>query len=135
MTESASNAIFLMATYGEGEPTDNSAEFYKWITKDAPPSCLAKLKFAGMNVVCCRVVRRSDFVQRLTSQPTVFALGNTQYEWYNTMGKDVDSKSMKSEQPAPLEASFRSQLNPTFPHILVLSQRPANVWAGKGCSR
>jgi NADPH-ferrihemoprotein reductase len=43
-----------MATYGEGDPTDNSKEFYEWIQKkDLPENILNKVKF------------------------TVFGLGNT----------------------------------------------------------
>jgi NADPH-ferrihemoprotein reductase len=57
-------AIFLMATYGEGEPTDNAAKFTKWAKSDTvAENFLAKLKFA------------------------VFGLGNRQYEHFNKMGK------------------------------------------------
>ena len=26
--------VFLMATYGEGEPTDSAVEFYEWLIDD-----------------------------------------------------------------------------------------------------
>lgn len=59
-------AIFCMATYGEGDPTDNAQEFYEWLqTGDVE---LNGVKFA------------------------VFALGNKTYEHYNAMGKYVDKR-------------------------------------------
>lgn len=62
-------AIFLMATYGEGEPTDNAAKFFKWLKNDdreLENSFLSKVEF------------------------TVFGLGNRQYEHFNRMGKLTD---------------------------------------------
>lgn len=58
--------IFLMATYGEGEPTDNATKFYRW-AKDENREL------------------ESTFLSRL--QFTVFGLGNRQYEHFNMMGK------------------------------------------------
>lgn len=59
-------AIFCVATYGEGDPTDNAQEFYEWLqTGDVE---LTGIKFA------------------------VFALGNKTYEHYNAMGKYVDKR-------------------------------------------
>jgi NADPH-ferrihemoprotein reductase len=52
-------AIFLMATYGEGEPTDNAVEFYREIgnsESELSEDALGELKY------------------------TVFGLGNRQYE-------------------------------------------------------
>eukprot|EP00118_Oscarella_pearsei_P026195 m.309582 g.309582 ORF g.309582 m.309582 type:complete len:671 (+) comp47001_c0_seq1:375-2387(+) len=59
-------AIFCMATYGEGDPTDNAQEFCDWLTDTD-----ADLK--GFNYA-------------------VFALGNKTYEQYNTIGRLVDKR-------------------------------------------
>ncbi|XP_026081653.1 NADPH--cytochrome P450 reductase-like isoform X1 [Carassius auratus] len=59
-------AIFCMATYGEGDPTDNSQDFYDWLHE-------GDADFTGVKY-------------------TVFALGNKTYEHYNAMGKYVDQR-------------------------------------------
>ncbi|KAK3083908.1 hypothetical protein FSP39_005129 [Pinctada imbricata] len=61
-----SMAIFCMATYGEGDPTDNAQEFYNWLQNGETD--LTGVKFA------------------------VFGLGNKTYEHYNAMGKYVDKR-------------------------------------------
>ncbi|XP_029468564.1 NADPH--cytochrome P450 reductase isoform X2 [Rhinatrema bivittatum] len=59
-------AVFCMATYGEGDPTDNAQDFYDWLQEaDAD---LSGLKFA------------------------VFGLGNKTYEHFNAMGSYVDKR-------------------------------------------
>ncbi|XP_072047913.1 NADPH--cytochrome P450 reductase-like [Amphiura filiformis] len=59
-------AIFCMATYGEGDPTDNAQEFYDWLQEGSTQ--LDGVKYA------------------------VFGLGNKTYEHYNMMGKYVDKR-------------------------------------------
>uniref|UniRef100_A0AAY4D6I1 NADPH--hemoprotein reductase n=1 Tax=Denticeps clupeoides TaxID=299321 RepID=A0AAY4D6I1_9TELE len=59
-------AIFSMATYGEGDPTDNAQDFYDWLQEGGA-------ELGGVNF-------------------TVFALGNKTYEHYNAMGKYVDKR-------------------------------------------
>ncbi|KAG7471119.1 hypothetical protein MATL_G00121040 [Megalops atlanticus] len=59
-------AIFCMATYGEGDPTDNAQDFYDWLQE-------GDADLEGVNF-------------------TVFALGNKTYEHYNAMGKYVDKR-------------------------------------------
>lgn len=58
--------FFLIATYGEGEPTDNAVEFFNWLEGDVDQ--MANIKF------------------------TVFGLGNSTYEFYNAMAAKVDEK-------------------------------------------
>jgi NADPH-ferrihemoprotein reductase len=64
-------AIFVLATYGEGEPTDNAVDFYEFITGDEPTFSessdppLGNLKFVA------------------------FGLGNNTYEHYNSMVRNV----------------------------------------------
>ena len=73
--------IFLLATYGEGEPTDNAIAFHRWANNDdRSPDSLAAIQYAA------------------------FGLGNTQYKHYNYMGKWVDKrlKELGAERLVPL---------------------------------
>jgi len=61
--------LFLMATHGEGEPTDNALSFYKWANEvERPAGLLSNLSYA------------------------TFGLGNRQYEHFNSMGKWADAR-------------------------------------------
>ncbi|KAG7384131.1 hypothetical protein PHYPSEUDO_002915 [Phytophthora pseudosyringae] len=61
--------IFVMATYGEGDPTDNAVDFVAFL-KDKE-RVLGERALAGVHF-------------------TVFGLGNTQYEHYNEVGRATD---------------------------------------------
>lgn len=60
----------MMATYGEGEPTDNAKELYGWVAKEAKEDAkpLAGMRFG------------------------VFGLGNKTYEHYNAVGRLFDAR-------------------------------------------
>lgn len=65
--EKGNVGIFCMATHGEGDPTDNAKAFFKYLSdKDEDHGHMSGFKF------------------------TVFGLGNTQYEHYNKMGREVN---------------------------------------------
>eukprot|EP00897_Mesotaenium_endlicherianum_P009537 jgi/Mesen1/8611/ME000050S08023 len=67
--------MFVAATYGDGEPTDNAARFHKWLSQRAEEEegtgMLGNLSFA------------------------VFGLGNRQYEHFNAIGKIFDTSLVK----------------------------------------
>jgi NADPH-ferrihemoprotein reductase len=64
--------VFVMATYGEGEPTDNAVQFWEFINDEdvefSEDSSLKNLKYV------------------------VFGLGNSTYEHYNFIGRSLDKK-------------------------------------------
>ncbi|KAM0524509.1 hypothetical protein ACHAPE_000605 [Trichoderma viride] len=66
-------AIFVLATYGEGEPTDNAVEFFEYIKEDG-------VSFSQGN--------EDSPLENLNY--VAFGLGNNTYEHYNTMVREVD---------------------------------------------
>jgi NADPH-ferrihemoprotein reductase len=73
-------AVFVLATYGEGEPTDNAVEFYQFIT--------------GEDVSFEQGGGADD--KPLSSMKYVtFGLGNNTYEHYNSMVRQVDKALTK----------------------------------------
>ncbi|KAH7328348.1 hypothetical protein B0I35DRAFT_345918 [Stachybotrys elegans] len=69
--------MFVLATYGEGEPTDNAVEFYEFITGEEPAFSEGSEKPLGnLNYVA-------------------FGLGNNTYEHYNSMVRNVDKALQK----------------------------------------
>jgi len=61
-------AVFCLATYGEGDPSDNAVRFHAWLRDETGPGELGGMRY------------------------TVFGLGNRQYEHYNAMGTYVDNR-------------------------------------------
>ena len=70
-------AVFIMATYGEGDPTDNAVDLHEWLQQ---PNDLKGLAYS------------------------VFGLGNKTYEHYNVMGKFFDKRlnELNGKRLAPL---------------------------------
>ncbi|GAB1318969.1 NADPH--cytochrome P450 reductase [Madurella fahalii] len=69
--------MFVLATYGEGEPTDNAVEFYEFITGDSPSFSLGNdVPLGNLNYVA-------------------FGLGNNTYEHYNSMVRNVNKALQK----------------------------------------
>ncbi|KAI8472971.1 MAG: NADPH-cytochrome P450 reductase [Monoraphidium minutum] len=65
--------LFLMATYGDGEPTDNAADFYSWLCGEAE---------------AVESGEKERFLEGVSYG--VFGLGNKQYEHFNAVGKRME---------------------------------------------
>lgn len=68
---------FLMATFGEGEPTDNAIPFWEFINTDSP-------QFSKGEDVSEQPLRNLNYA--------VFGLGNSSYEHFNKIARDLDQK-------------------------------------------
>ncbi|KAG9080152.1 NADPH-cytochrome P450 reductase [Ceratobasidium sp. 370] len=65
--------VFVVATYGEGEPTDNAVELMSNLTDDSFEFSKGEHRLEGLKYI-------------------VFGLGNKTYEHYNKVARDVDEK-------------------------------------------
>ena len=73
-------AMFVLATYGEGEPTDNAVEFYEFITGEDP-------SFSNGQGVDEKPLANLKYV--------AFGLGNNTYEHYNALVRRTDAALTK----------------------------------------
>ncbi|RDB17816.1 hypothetical protein Hypma_000791 [Hypsizygus marmoreus] len=69
-------AFFVMATYGEGEPTDNAVQLMQNLQDESFEFSGGERKLEGLKYV-------------------VFGLGNKTYEHYNSIGRAVDAELTK----------------------------------------
>ena len=72
--------IFVLATYGEGEPTDNAVDFYEFVTGQ-------DVSFSNGGGTDDRPLENLKFV--------AFGLGNNTYEHYNSMVRRVNEALVK----------------------------------------
>jgi NADPH-ferrihemoprotein reductase len=82
-------AIFCMATYGEGDPTDNAQEFCS-LLKDSVASSTLDLSSLNYTVRACMCA-----CMPADSQRKVFGLGNKTYEMFNETARVVDKSLAK----------------------------------------
>mmetsp|Transcript_7916 Transcript_7916/g.13118 ORF Transcript_7916/g.13118 Transcript_7916/m.13118 type:complete len:693 (+) Transcript_7916:93-2171(+) len=122
MINDTDKAVFLMATYGEGEPTDNAITFAKWLKNsdgELSEDALKNLNF------------------------TVFGLGNKQYEHYNMMGKATNANLEKvganrmfeygeGDDDATLEEDFEAWKAPLWPALVKKFHPSAGAAAAVG---
>lgn len=70
-------AMFVLATYGEGEPTDNAVEFYEFVNNEdvtfSEGASATEKPLSGLKFVA-------------------FGLGNNTYEHYNSMVRNVNKR-------------------------------------------
>lgn len=129
VVEGRSRAIFLVATYGEGEPTDNAQQFVEMMKSKSGIRDIYNLEDSGLISVdsCVRMgveVEEEDGEEEKKNDSgsssndmildsrsflsdldyAVFGLGNKQYEHYNNMSRFMDASLAKcgASRIAPL---------------------------------
>ena len=108
-----SRAIFFVATYGEGEPTDNAQQFVEMMKSKSGISNIYKLESSPDLISMESAIRMgvedeeeekkndsssSSLVDRTFLRDldfAVFGLGNKQYEHYNNMSRFMDASLAK----------------------------------------
>jgi len=81
-----SKAIFFMATYGEGEPTDNAQQFVEVMKGKSGIDNIYMIESSSEALGAARnetLLKDVDYA--------VFGLGNKQYEHYNNMSRFMDA--------------------------------------------
>ncbi|KAL2855266.1 hypothetical protein BJX68DRAFT_253836 [Aspergillus pseudodeflectus] len=64
-------AVFMLSSYGEGEPTDNAEQFFEFITSEEYEGRLDNMRYA------------------------MFGLGNSSYEHFNLVARKVDASLLQ----------------------------------------
>jgi len=85
--------IFVVATYGEGEPTDNAKEFYSWLMSGERES--DELNDVQFTVFGCAPYSTSHFISFTCANnhdALIVRLGNRTYEHYNAVGRNIDRR-------------------------------------------
>ncbi|KAJ3245003.1 hypothetical protein HDU78_010058 [Chytriomyces hyalinus] len=75
---------FFLATYGEGEPTDNAADFYEWLMDGRGKGEDEDVTDIGDDM---QLEQQGDGVHYI-----MFGLGNKTYEHFNSMGRRVSKR-------------------------------------------
>lgn len=91
--------IFFWCSYGDGEPTDNAARFYKWFTEvhllDIKHAFINEIDWRSSDFIPCLWLQggedRGEWAEKL--QFGVFGLGNRQYEHFNKVSFHFDELS------------------------------------------
>lgn len=75
---------FFLATYGEGEPTDNAIEFYDWLMGGGNKNPEEDIQDFGDERGCLKHLHYF-----------IFGLGNKTYEHFNAMARRCDKRLSK----------------------------------------
>lgn len=126
-------AIFVVATYGEGEPTDNATEFWNFLVVDSEDNAPSfsrqdegdELEDDGQGDLEDRPLRNLHY--------TVFGLGNRTYEHFNAVARILDARLAKlgahrvcehgeGDDDANLEEDYITWKETAWPRIAEMMQ-------------